>query len=176
MPEGSKVDGMYAVVKAIRSWYDLFFGMPAQEVPGMPFSFFIQFTQTHVALYKLAVSDDPAWDKSFLRSTTDPATLFYRSIERFQQVAAVYPMKSTTDAPTVFAKGVSMVSHIKASWEPALTHHLGGLPTPESQATQSAGLGMTPNLSADPAAGFGDPSTWDFGDMGWMTDVLPWEF
>lgn len=177
MPEAARIDGMYATTKAVRAWYDLFFAMPALDVPGMPFSFFIHFTQTHVVLYKLTVSDDPAWDKSYLRSTADPTSLFDRSIERFQQISAIYPMKTSQDAQTIFAKGASMINHIKSTWEPALSQHLGGLPTPESQVANGAGLGMTPNMVTDPNAAFGDPSTWDFGDMGWMTDVFgPWEF
>ncbi|KAK0386169.1 hypothetical protein NLU13_6006 [Sarocladium strictum] len=177
MPESQRIDGLYATVKAVRAWYDLFLGMPAQDIPGMPFTFFIHFTQTHVVLYKLTISDDPAWDKSYLRSTADPTVYFDRSIERFQQIAAVYPMNSTSDLPSVFTKAMSMVSHLKATWEPTLTQHLGGLPTPESQAAPNTTLGMTPNITTDPTAGLGDPSTWDFGDMGWMNDVFgPWEF
>lgn len=179
VPEQSRIEGMYAMVKSLRAWYDLFLNMPVQDIPGMPFSFFIQFTQTHVVLYKLAVSNDPAWDKSYLRSTADPMTLFDRCVERFQQMATVYPMKPSQDAPTIFAKGATMVSHIRASWEPIMTAALGGLPTPESQAHNagSAATGMTPNIPSDPNAGLGDPSTWDFGDMGWMVDVFgPWEF
>jgi hypothetical protein len=177
MPEAHRINGMYATVKAVRAWYDLWLNMPPQEVPGMPFSFFIHFTQTHVVLYKLTVSNDPAWDKSYLRSTADPTIYLDRSIERFQAIAAMYPMKTNSDLPTIFCKGASMVSHIKATWEPTLMQHLGGLPTPESQAAPNSAIGLTPNLSVDPTVGLGDPSTWDFGDMGWMTDVFgPWEF
>lgn len=134
-------------------------------------------TQSQIALYKLTVIDDEAWDKSVLRSTADLTVIFDRSIERFQQMHTVYPMKSADEAPTIFAKGAMIIRNLKASWEPALTPHLGGLPTPQSQATAGSTANLPTDLRGDPNAVLPDLNTFDFGDMTWITDVFgPWDF
>lgn len=41
-PESVRIEGLYAVLRAVRSWYDLFLGMPLDDMPGLPFSYFVQ--------------------------------------------------------------------------------------------------------------------------------------
>lgn len=196
MPEGQRIDALYSCLRAVRAWYDIWFTIPLAEVPSLPFAFFIQLSQTQVALYRLTTTDDPAWDKEVLRNTADLLVILDRTIERFNDVAKAYPMKTTEEDGTLFTKAMKIMKNIKASWEPALTQNLGGLSTPISQTTVAAGssnsgtastngpmaigaepASMAPGGTGLPDAGFVDPVTMDFTDLAWMTDVFgPWEF
>ena len=185
---------MYACLTSARAWYDTFFGMPTIEVPGVSFGFFIQLSQTQTALYRLTISDDPAWDKSVLRNSADILDLLSRCIVRFEEVDHAYPQKPGGEGEeTLFTKAVKIMKMLKANWEPALRQSLwGGMPTPRSL-THSTGppstLGSVPATTGstmeahatpmvvDPNPTLTEPGSVDFNDITWMTDVFgPWEF
>ena len=81
---------------------------------------------------------------------------------------------------SIFLVSSKMIKNIKFSWEPVLSQHLNGLPTPNSQ--MAAGLDSAPEQEAaelmmqgNPA--MADPSQFEFGDLAWMQDVFgPWDF
>lgn len=196
MPEGQRIDSLYSCLRALRAWYDIFFSIPLAEIASLPFSVFIQLSQTQVALYRLTTTDDPAWDKGVLRDTADLLVILDRTIERLEAVDTAYPMKTTDEDGTIFTKAMKIIKNIKASWEPALAQHLGGLPTPTDSATAAAagasngaggpmamggGVGpatMAPGGPGMPHAnsGYVAPMAMDFTDLVWMTDIFgPWD-
>ncbi|KAF7564118.1 hypothetical protein G7046_g61 [Stylonectria norvegica] len=174
IPDAQRVESMFTCLKSARAWFDVFFSIPLLDVPGSPFSLFIQLSQVQVALYRLTTSEDPCWDKDLVRNTADLLVILDQTIERFLAVDEAYNLKVDEVEPTLFVKGAKIMRNIKNSWEPALSRHLGSsLPTPNSQVmtSQSAeAANMPENMEIDPNA-------LDFNDMTWMTDVFgPWEF
>jgi hypothetical protein len=191
---------MYSCLRAVRSWYEIWFSIPLIDIPGLPFSIYTQLSQTQVALHRLTTSDEPAWDKELLRNTADLLVILDRSAVRFEEVERVYPQEPGEDCQTIWSKAVKILRNIKATWEPTLSQSLsaghgggsggvGGLPTPNSHDAAGnvagAGRGGAPHAGQAPggqgmvvdntANVLADPV--DFNDLAWMTDVFgPWEF
>ena len=86
IPQTQRIESMYACLKAVRGWYDVFFSIPLDEAPGMPFSVYTHMSQIQVALYRLTTSEDPAWDKDLVRNTADILSLLDQTIDRFQAI------------------------------------------------------------------------------------------
>ena len=199
VPNLQRIDSMYSCLRAVRSWYEIWFSIPLIDIPGLPFSIYTQLSQTQVALHRLTTSEEPAWDKELLRNTADLLVILDRSAVRFEEVERVYPQEPGEDCQTIWSKAVKILRNIKATWEPTLSQSLsggssgsggvGGLPTPnshEAAANVGGGAGRgAPNAGQAPgghgmvvdntASVLADPV--DFNDLAWMTDVFgPWEF
>ncbi|CAG9990119.1 unnamed protein product [Clonostachys byssicola] len=191
--DAQRIDSMYGCVRSIRGWHDLFFSLPINELPGLPFSCFIHLFQCQVSLYRLATTEDPAWDKDMMRHTVDLLEFLDQAHDRFQQLNQVYVLKTGPGDETLWQKGCKIMRNIKAMWEPALASAaLGGLPTPSSQGFSGLGSGSVAGMpvpgpvhnSGAAAAMGGDKNPllpengpMDFNDMAWMTDVFgPWDF
>ena len=192
MPDGQRIDALYSCLRAIRGWYDIFFSIPLPELASLPFAVFIQLSQTQIALYRLTMTDDPAWDKEVLRGTADLLLILDRTIERFEAMGSAYPMKPADDDETIFTRAMKILKNTKTSWEPALAPKLGGLPTPTGSTTTAGGtngaggpmpMGTGPAAMAPGGHGmsdangpFVDPVMMDFTDLVWMTDIFgPWD-
>ena len=181
-PSAQKVDGMYRCMKAVQSWYDVFFDVPLEELMGMPLVLFIQLSQTHVALYKLTTVEEPSWDKEMLRNSANLLTLLDQTVDRFLQAGQAYKFRADAEQETLFSKGVKMIRGVKSNWEPVLTQHLNGIPTPNSHfmatnidSTHALMSGHQSN-NISPAL-MPDPTSTDFNDLAWMFDIFgPWEF
>lgn len=130
VPDLSRIDSMYCCLRAVRSWYDVWFSIPLIDIPGLPFSIYTQLSQTQVALHRLTVTDDPAWDKELLRNTADLLVILDRSAVRFEEVERVYPQEPGEDCQTIWSKAVKILRNIKTTWEPTLAQCLNrDLPT-----------------------------------------------
>jgi hypothetical protein len=183
IPTRQRIESMYACLKCVRTWFDIFLSIPLQDIPGSPFSVYVELSQIQVALYRLTTSEDPAWDKDIVRNTADLLALLDQTIELFEQLDSVYVFRGGEGEETLFVKASKIMKNIRTSWEPALSRHLGGIPTPNSQ-----GQGQTvpanpqieppmPPIPMVPGFNLPDPNMMDFGDMTWMSDVFgPWEF
>lgn len=186
IPTQQRIQSMFECLKCVRAWFDIFLSIPLMEIPGSPFAVYVQLSQNQVALYRLTTSEDPAWDKDMVRNTADLLSLLDQTIELFNQLDSVYVFKAGEGEETLFVKASKIMNNIRTSWEPALSRHLGGIPTPNSQG-QGQGQGQAPNanpveapmppIPMVPGFNLPDPSMMDFGDMTWMSDVFgPWEF
>lgn len=178
IPVNQRIESMYSCLQAIRSWYDVFFGITPEEAPGAPFAIYIQLSQVQIALYRLTTSEDPAWDKEFVRNTADLLVLLDQVVEFFTRLDSVYKMKTSPGEETVFVMGAKIMNNIRISWEPTLSRHLRNassiptnqgagppIPTPPPPSTAQASMDMV-NINMI-----------DFGDVTWMGDVFgPWEF
>lgn len=183
-----RIDAMYSCLRAVRSWHDLFFAVPIMEFPGLPFTHFVHLSQSQVALYRLTTSEEPAWDKEMLRNTADLLEFLDRTHDLFAKAGQLYVQRVGPDDESLWVKGCKIMKSIKANWEPALAHALGGLPTPNSQgvggnmgsmSTGGAGQPVTPGGATMPDRNtiLTDAGPIDFNDLAWMTDVFgPWDF
>lgn len=181
IPNTQRIDTMYACLRAVRAWYDIFFTIPPTEIPGLPFSIFVQLPQTQVALYRLTTAEDPSWDKEVLRTTADLLTTLDNTATRFDETARVYQMQTLGDGLTLFHKGAKIVRNVKANWEPALAQTLGGggIPTPASQGRGEVVMSGGTEVVAEGPGGPGltDPELENFNiEWAWMSDAFgPWE-
>ncbi|KAM6519451.1 hypothetical protein FALCPG4_013083 [Fusarium falciforme] len=174
IPMNQRIESMYSCLKAIRAWYDVFFSIPPEDLPGAPFALYIQLSQIQVALYRLTTSEDPAWDKDLVRNTADLLVLLDQVIELFTRLDTIYPLRAMMDEDSLFTKGAMIIRNIRSSWEPILSRHLGSTPSSSSQVVPSRAR-MTPN-PAQTFMNLPDPNLLDFGDITWMSDVFgPWE-
>ncbi|KAM0435975.1 hypothetical protein ACHAPT_002867 [Fusarium lateritium] len=175
IPMNQRIESMYSCLKAIRAWYDVFFSMPPEDLPGSPFSLYIQLSQVQVALYRLTTSEDPAWDKDLVRNTADLLVMLDQVIDLFTRLDTIYPLRAMMDEDSLFIKGVKIIRNIRSSWEPILSRHLGNTPSSSSQVAAVNRARMTPN-PVQTFMNLPDPNLLDFGDITWMSDVFgPWE-
>jgi len=72
-------------LEAAKSFVDLTFMMPPARWIEMPLHFRIQFMRCLVALYRLSVHEDPAWDKQAVRKTIDLMAVFDHVITSMEQ-------------------------------------------------------------------------------------------
>lgn len=176
MPDERRVDGLYQCLMSVRGWYDAFFGLPLVEIPPLPFHTYISLSSMQVMLYRLTTCDFPMWDKSIVRSTADVLDILDRTIDTFQKVPTVYPLRDDEEIGNLFVNGSRHLKNLRATWQPLIAKHLGSLPTPNSQV-----LGVSPPELPAGTGGLdvpllGDQQGSDFNDMSWMADFFgPWE-
>ncbi|KAJ3519886.1 hypothetical protein NM208_g13944 [Fusarium decemcellulare] len=170
IPVTQRIESMYSCLKAVRAWYDVFFAIPLEELPGAPFSLYVQMSQIQVALYRLTTSEDPAWDKDLVRNTADLLVLLDRIIDLFNQLDAIYHVRADLDDDTLFAKGAKIMRNIRTSWEPALSRHLGSTPSSSTPGVVNQQRSIPNSVQA--AMNIPDANMLDFGDITWMSDVF----
>lgn len=185
IPESIRINSMYSCARSIKTFYDVFFAIPAYEVAGLPFAAYVEMSHMQATLYRLTTVEDPAWDKDIIRSNTDLIYFLDKTIELFSRVDEVYPVRTDDHDGTLFTKGAKILRNLRNSWEPILAPYLreAALPTPNSQgqvvntainpmdASAVANAGLVVDGVGDPTAGL------DLTDMTWMSDIFgPWEY
>lgn len=185
IPESIRINSMYSCARSIKTFYDVFFGIPAYEVAGLPFAAYVEMSHMQATLYRLTTIEDAAWDKDIIRSTVDLIYFLDKTIELFARVDEVYPVRTDDHDGTLFTKGAKILRNLRNSWEPILAPYLreAALPTPNSQgqvvntainpmdASAVANAGLVVDGVGDPTAGL------DLTDMTWMSDIFgPWEY
>ncbi|KFG82007.1 hypothetical protein MANI_026336 [Metarhizium anisopliae] len=184
IPESVRINSMYSCTKHAKTFYDIFFAIPASEVAGLPFAAYVEMSHIQANLYRLTTAEDKAWDKDILKSTADLLSLLDKTIELFYRVDEVYPIRTDDHDGTLFTKGAKILRNLRNSWEPILAPYLRevALPTPQSQGQvvntaindmdeAGAHAGLIVDGVADPTAGL------DLSDMTWMSDIFgPWDY
>lgn len=174
MPSTQRIDAMYLCLKAVRAWYDNFFTVPLEVMPGFPFSLYIQLLHAQISLYRITVSDEPGWDKDIVRNTANLLEILDRIADLFDRLQTIYTFKADVANDTIFVKTAKVMRTMRSTWEPVLAPHLTGMPTPNSQVMPVQHLAET-NLPGQQV--LEDHVAMDFSDINWMTDVFgPWEF
>ncbi|KAJ4120005.1 hypothetical protein NW768_010288 [Fusarium equiseti] len=176
IPVNQRIESMYSCLRAIRTWFDVFFAVPIEEVAGSPFPIYIQLSQVQIALYRLTTSEDPAWDKQLVRNTADLLVLLDQTVDFFTRLDSAYKIKVSAGEETVFRMAAKIMRNIKNSWEPTLSRHLGGVPS-SSTNQGTVQLIPAPNPPEQQSIDMAAVNMMDFGDVTWMSDVFgPWEF
>ncbi|KFA62819.1 hypothetical protein S40285_03813 [Stachybotrys chlorohalonatus IBT 40285] len=176
VPNTQKIESMYASLAAMRSWYDIFFSIPATEMMALPFSFYVDLFKVNVSLYRLTTSEEPGWDRKILQGTADLLVVLDQSIEKFQQAIPICNIQADDEEEPLFARASRILRSVRNNWEPLVAQSLGGLPTPNSQAVASSDI-YAPQAPGNSNSMMPDPSSMDSQDYAWMSDVFgPWEF
>ncbi|KAF2493509.1 hypothetical protein BU16DRAFT_541190 [Lophium mytilinum] len=90
-----EVECLYASLRSLKSWLDIFFTIPPARYTGLPFSVFSQFMRCLVVLYRLSALDDPLWDKNVARNTYGVADVL-RMVATNLLASDVYPRYAET--------------------------------------------------------------------------------
>ncbi|KAJ6783402.1 hypothetical protein PWT90_02212 [Aphanocladium album] len=172
IPETQSVESMYQCLICIRAFYDAFFSIPLGEIAGLPLHLYVALSTMQVMLYRLTISDNPTWDKEVVRQTVDVMDIVDRTIELFEKVASVYPMRDQQVQGNLFQKGAKQLRNLRVMWQPIVSKHFGTMPTPNSQQNNASRAATEQPMLLDTMVD-GEPI--DFNDMSWMADIFgPW--
>jgi hypothetical protein len=169
------VESVYMFLKAQRAWFDIFFSLPPSDMPGLPFSFFIDLFKSQLGLCKLGTLEDPEWDRKIMQNMANPITVIDQVIEKMEQVTQAYPVQADDEDDPLFVRACRMMRTIKTTWAPMLNQHFGGLPTPSNQPITATDI--YPGHMQQPANHMVPEASADFQDSMWISEILgPWEF
>ncbi|KAM3564141.1 hypothetical protein MY1884_000883 [Beauveria asiatica] len=172
IPETQSVASMYQCLVCIRAFYDAFFSIPLGDIAGLPLHTYVALSTMQVMLYRLTISDNPNWDKDVVRQTADVMDIVDRTIELFEKVASVYPMRDQHVQGNLFQKGAKQMRNLRAMWQPIVSKHFSTMPTPTSQHNSASRAATEQPMLLDTMVD-GEPI--DFNDMSWMADIFgPW--
>ncbi|KJZ73035.1 hypothetical protein HIM_07607 [Hirsutella minnesotensis 3608] len=173
IPVTMRTSSLYACTKAATAWCDALFTVTIPEISGMSFALYVGLAQILAIMYKLIVSEDPAWDKEILRSTANLSVLLGRLTDLFDRVSESYYIGN--DDGTPLNKVPRILRNASKMWEPAITYYLGpSLATPSSDTMNVPPV--EPKMMADNQV-VPEVPAFDLGDLTWMTDIFgPWEF
>ena len=153
---------LYACVECIKSWFENFFTIQPTAYVGFPFLIFSQLVHSLVALYKISILDDPAWDKSGLRKTADLLSILDHVISNMEQVQPLAGLDNNgVTEEDAFFRTAKVFRSIRPAWETKLeldNRVVFTLPSPQQ------------NPNDVPLT---EPFPMDFSDYDWMVDFLP---
>ena len=150
---------LYACVESIRSWFEVFLGIPPANYIGFPFSIFSQLVHCLTTLFRLSTLNDSRWDKGSVRETSDLLPILDQVINNMEQVAAVAGLDNSDIAEgDVFSRTARKFRSIRLEWEAKLGPD--DLTVSTISTPQSAEATLTEAFSAD------------FSDNDWMMDFL----
>ena len=120
-PSFHQLERLYACIKSIKSWFEVFFTIPPVAYIGFPFSIFSQLVRCLVILYRLSTLDDPAWDKNGVRETANLLAIFDQVISNMEQVVTLSGLDNTGSIEgDVFSRTAKTFRALHPAWEAKL--------------------------------------------------------
>ena len=153
-----RIEALYACLKSIKSWFELFFNISLTDYIKFPFPIFSQLVHCLFTLFRLSTLDDPAWDKHGVKDTADLLPIMDQVVINLEQAAAEF---DTDDSPEgdLFSRAAKKYRSIQLEWETKLR--------PEDltvSTVPSAQIGSDYALPED--------FSLEFADNDWMMDFL----
>jgi len=147
MSDLQRYEAMQGSLCAVKDWFDRHFSIPTFVYVGMTFSYWCQLSHCLLALYRLSIYDDPAWDRRAVRSRIDLFAICDQLKKGFDEVAT---HRRLAAGPTVeedtFMKFSRMLRTMKSNWLAEL-----------DAAQQPRNPGMPQNPSGVPISLGGNP-------------------
>lgn len=164
--ELGRIGCFYACIHAIKQGLDNWFSLTPGELFGASLGLLVHFGRyTHV-LYRLAMREDPAWDRAAVRNAVDLIQTLERGAEHMGSVPEAVQFRS--DASDFFTKCAMTLRGAIPIWERALEGvdaTLGTDPVARSALELEA-----------PDVAPGDFVAMDFSDDAWLSEVFSsWE-
>ncbi|KAK4225743.1 hypothetical protein QBC38DRAFT_253086 [Podospora fimiseda] len=186
IPDMQRYEAMESCLSALKSWFTRHFSIPSYVYVGMTFTYWCNLAHCLLALYRLSVLEDPAWDRRAVRNKIDLIQICERLKIGFEEIAT----KTMRDSgPTVEEDGFCMFSkmltRVGDAWSAELNaingnsmpnggnHHGGSMPV---QDPYMNGPAVDPQHAAVlmniPLLQFDDSETWMAGlfDINWVVD------
>ncbi|KAF4964050.1 hypothetical protein FSARC_7999 [Fusarium sarcochroum] len=112
-----KTDCIYACVDVIKQGLDNWFSFAAEDVWAMPLAPMLQFGRCTHILYRIYMTEDPAWDRFDLRKAIDLIQVLERGAEVMETVPRTVSLHS--DGDDFFARTSRTLSHAATLWKRA---------------------------------------------------------
>ncbi|KXX73648.1 Transcriptional regulator WAR1 [Madurella mycetomatis] len=117
IPDLQRYEAMEGCLSAVRDWFDRHFSIPSYVYVGLTFGYWCHMAHCMLALYRISVLDDPAWDRRAVRNKIDLLGVCDRLKTGFEQVAAQRLLDGgLTVEEDGFSKFNRMLRTIKSSW------------------------------------------------------------
>ncbi|KAK7755170.1 hypothetical protein SLS62_002985 [Diatrype stigma] len=115
-------------LRAIKLCLENYFSFEAAEYIGFSMPMFLHYARATQILYRLSLSDDPAWDRASIRHTVDLIGVLVLGEERFASVARAVGLESDgPDGGDMFTKGAQALRATIPIWRASL-EHVGAIP------------------------------------------------
>ena len=155
-----QMESLFACVKSIKSWFEVFFTIPTTAYIGFPFSIFSQLVRCLVTLWRLSTLNDPAWDKNGVQKAVDLLLTMDHVINNMEQATTLAGLDNSNIAEgDVFSRTAKLFRSIRHGWEAKLG--------PEEPIVSTIPTPPTANETSLP-----EPFPVDFADSDWVMDFL----
>lgn len=145
-----KTECFYACLSALTRFHEIWLALTPEELPGMPMPLhMLAHRCTHI-LYRLALVDDPAWDRAAVARALDPLETIERSAALSAAVPAAIGLE--TDGTDIYSRIAAVQRETVPIWRRAL---------------EEAGVGGMGNT-----VGVGDLAEMDLAFDGWFSESL----
>lgn len=119
------------------AWLRIFFSMPEAALLELPLAIFWQLQHTVVALFRLTMLDDPAWDRDNVRRTVDVFEMLERLAANLERVPGLTD-RADNDA---IIKSTRAIRERKGKWEAEAAASQGGVARAPAGVPAGAGIG-----------------------------------
>lgn len=143
-----KTDCFHTCLSAITRFHDTWFTFTPQEIPGVPITMNMLANRCTHILYRLALMDDPAWDRAAVMHALDPLVAMQKSADVSGAVPAA--MGLDTDGSDIYSRIAAVQRETIPIWRKAL---------------EEAGV-----VGGVEAGGAGEAQGMDFAFDGWFND------
>ncbi|KAG9229196.1 hypothetical protein BJ875DRAFT_475560 [Amylocarpus encephaloides] len=150
-----RIERLYASFNSAKSWLDIFLAIPTTAYVGFPFSIFAQLMRALVALFELSTLEDPAWDTSLVRGSTDVMLILDQIIANMQQAGSVQTMGMRATKENNFDRAAETFLGIRARWR---------LKLPEPR--------VNPSFIIEPGSGEVDQVPWNLPEHWGFSDIF----
>lgn len=117
IPDLQRYEAMEGCLSAVKDWFDRHFSIPSYVYVGLTFGYWCHMAHCMLALYRISVLDDPAWDRRAVRNKIDLLAVCDRLKTGFEQVATQRLLDGgLTVEEDGFSKFNKMLRTIKSNW------------------------------------------------------------
>lgn len=148
-----KTECFHACLRASSQLLDTWFTFTLGELAGLPLQLHMLFARCTLILYRLSLTDDPAWDRAAIGSSVDLLAAVERAADLYAAVPGATGLE--TDGSDMYSRTCGALRGTLPIWRKAL---------------EEAGVvtGVPGNL--DVANGVGDLAAMDFSFDTWLND------
>jgi hypothetical protein len=146
-----RLDALWRCVESVRSYFELYFSIPAQDFLILPFQVFGQSVQASVTLLRLATLEIDGWDLAALREELSYSAIIGEMTRKFELVESL-PVDGIAIHNDAFTKWASKTRWMKSLYDsryPADTNTSPIAPMDISQGGRRWPDGVTQSCSHD---------------------------
>ncbi len=158
----------------VGAWFERFFKIPPSRYTGMTFGFWCQMAHCLMTLFHLTLREDPAWDRSAVRSRLDVFHICDRLCVGFDEVAGNRRINVGPQADEdIFSKCTRITRLMKRGWQAEMTAFEQSL-RPATTGTPSGQTAYVDGVTTGPLA---MPMSQFLLDDAWLSDIfnVSWE-
>lgn len=157
-----RTECFYACLLALKEGLDNWFSLTPEELYGTTMPLLLHFGRSTHILYRLAMTEDAAWDRAAVRHVVDLIEALERSADLIGSVPQRVQMQ--TDGSDFFTKGAAALKCAVSTWKNAFTD----MDAPSNAGASTQGAVQSGTMDAVPS----DLVLMDFSDDVWLSDMF----